>query len=332
MSDTLMRQWQMLHMIPRHPKKIAVPTLLQQLDREGFATTVRTLQRDLNRLSVLFPLISDERNKPYGWSWQPDGDLLDIPGMDSYTALAFWMADLHLRPLLPKVTVSRLRPHFNHASHVLDAIPGRSNVSEWRNKLRVVHRGPTLMPPVIQEAVQDVVYDALLYNRCLEVTYRARNSASDKHYELNPYGLVIKDGIAYLLCTLWDYTDIKLLLLHRMQSATAMDKPAAVPEDFDLDGYIASGELDYAVGGTIRLKVMFSDHAAHHLAERPLSDDQSMHASEDGRTELVATVTDTAELRWWLLAFGERVEVLEPVEIRNYMIDTIQNMGNVYGI
>ncbi|MDQ6964492.1 MAG: WYL domain-containing protein, partial [Mariprofundales bacterium] len=78
--------------------------------------------------------------------------------------------------------------------------------------------------------------------------------------------------------------------------------------------------------------ILFSDHAAQHLTERPLSGDQSLNETNDGRTELVATVTDTAELRWWWLAFGERVEVLEPVEIRNYMIDTIQNMGSVYGL
>jgi len=53
MSDTLMRQWQMLRLIPRHPVKVATAELIQRLADEGFETTQRTLQRDLMRLSSI---------------------------------------------------------------------------------------------------------------------------------------------------------------------------------------------------------------------------------------------------------------------------------------
>jgi len=55
MSDTLMRQWQMLRLIPRQPSKISTTELMHRLADEGFTTTQRTLQRNLTRLSTVHP-------------------------------------------------------------------------------------------------------------------------------------------------------------------------------------------------------------------------------------------------------------------------------------
>ncbi len=190
MSDTLMRQWQMLRLIPRHPVKISTADLIQRLSDEGFETTQRTIQRDLVRLSEIYPLACDERSKPFGWSWMREADIMDIPGMDSHTALAFWLAEQHLEPLLPIATVHQLQPHFKTAAHVLDNIPTDKGAPAWRGKVRVLQRGPNLKSPVISTDVQNQVYDALLRNRCLTITYSPRWQEGNKDYELNHYRLM----------------------------------------------------------------------------------------------------------------------------------------------
>jgi predicted DNA-binding transcriptional regulator YafY len=330
MSDTLMRQWQMLRLIPRHPIKISTADLIRRLTDEGFETTQRTIQRDLVRLSDIYPLACDERSKPFGWSWMREADVMDIPGMDSHTALAFWLAEQHLTPLLPTATVCQLQPHFKTASHVLDNIPTDKGAPAWRNKIRVLHRGPNLRSLVIEADVQNQVYDALLRNRRLTMTYSPRWQDGNKDYEINPLGLVLKDGITYLICSMWDYPDIRLLTLHRILEAQILDKPVSAPDGFNLDDYIASGELDFTVGEAIKLKALFSRDTAFHLEERPLSDDQSIVEHADDRMLLTATVQDTSELRWWLLGFGDQVEVLEPVELREYFAEIASNMVSSY--
>ena len=82
MSETLMRQWQMLRLIPRKPSKMATTEIKQRLEEEGFKITQRTIQRDLVTFSSIFPLVCDDRDKPYGWSWESCADVMDIPGMD----------------------------------------------------------------------------------------------------------------------------------------------------------------------------------------------------------------------------------------------------------
>jgi len=129
---------------------------------------------------------------------------------------------------------------------------------------------------------------------------------------------------------MWNYSDIKLLTLHRMLEAQVLDKPASAPVGFNLDRYIASGELDFAVGGTITLKAMFSASAAFHLAERPLSDDQTIAEQKYGHMLVTATVQDTSELRWWLLGFGDQVEVLAPAELRDEFTQVARSILSQY--
>jgi len=316
MSDTLMRQWQMLQLVPRQPSKISTSELKLRLADEGFETTQRTVQRDLDRLSKIFPLICDDRDKPFGWSWNRDANVHEVPGIDSDTALAFYLAEKHLEPLLPRTTTKRLGPHFRRAEEVLDQAATDKGNPAWRNKVRVLHRGPGLENPSINSDIQSAVYDGLLRNRRLDVEYLPRGANESKQYELNPLGLVLKDGLFYLVCSMWDYSDIRLVTLHRMQQVTVMDVPCVIPDEFNLDDYIASGELDFAIGGAIKLKARISSHIATHLEERPLHKDQQVTECENGSYLLESTAIDTNELRWWLLGFGSGVEVLEPVSLR----------------
>jgi len=325
-----MRQWQMLRQVPRYPLKVSTAELKQKLADEGFETTQRTIQRDLVRLSTIYPLASDEEGKPFGWSWMAEADVMDIPGMDSHTALVFWLASQHLEPMLPKATVHKLQPHFRAAARMLDNLATDRGALAWRDKIRVLHRGPKLQIPAIDAEAQNQVYDALLRNRRLAITYAPRWQEGEKEYEINPLGLVLKDGITYLVCSMWDYPDIRLLALHRIRAAEVLYKPATSFDEFNLDDYIASGELHFSVGGTIHLKALFSKDAAFHLEERPLSDDQVIIAQGEEHMLVSATVQDTAELRWWLLGYGDTLEVLEPQGLREEFQGIISRMAAKY--
>jgi predicted DNA-binding transcriptional regulator YafY len=162
----------------------------------------------------------------------------------------------------------------------------------------------------------DAVTRGLLDGRRLEVAYRSREKGELLCCELNPLGLVLKGGSAYLVCTFWEYTDVRQVVLHRVHRAEVLEVPATVPAGFDLDRYIQEGEFAYPVGAPIRLKAVFSHGAALHLHDTPLSADQVLTELDHERVLLRATVENTAELRWWLLGFGELVEVLAPADLR----------------
>ena len=61
-----------------------------------------------------------------------------------------------------------------------------------------------------------------------------------------------------------------------------------------------------------------------------LAADQVVEEADDDHFRLTATVNDTAQLRWWLLSFGSKVEVLEPVGLREEMANQGYWMNRLY--
>lgn len=331
-TDTILRQWSMLQKIPRYPGSIGTRRLKDKLEAEDLQVDVRTIQRDLLKLSDIFPLACEEQGKALHWCWAEDAKVMDIPGMDQTTALAFRLAEEHLTKLLPQATLKHLEPHFRNAKEVLK--PTRSTrLGLWPGKVCVIGRGPELKPPPIKVDVHDAVYRALLEDRQIEVTYKRKDAEQPKSYPVNPLGLVFRDGVVYLVGTAKEYPDVRHFALHRMSAPKVLDTPCRRPRGFDLNTYVKQDQFfAYPMSrGLIRVEALFDATAAVHLSERLLSKDQSLTTQEDGRVLLQATVKDSLELRWWLLGFGDKVEVLAPKDLREEFKAIVQRMASRYG-
>lgn len=329
--DTLLRHWHMLRRIPRFPRKISTGELEASLDAAGYPTSRRTIQRDLDKLSVEFPLVTDG-NKPSGWSWQADAEIFDVPGMDTSTALTFRMVDTYLSRLLPKGCLATLAPHLRRADAMLQQLEG-GGLKSWPGKVRIVQRTQPLRPPSIAADVMVTVYEGLFHDRQFLGVYRSRGENESREFVVNPLGLIICDPIIYLAATLWEYPDVRLLALHRFESARLLMDGCRRPAGFNLDDYLESGALEFPVareGGEIRLSIRMAADVARHLRESPLCSDQRFGRELEGFVMISGTVADTQQLRWWLLGFGDKVEVLEPAALRREFAGIARNLGGYY--
>ncbi|WP_027390640.1 helix-turn-helix transcriptional regulator [Chrysiogenes arsenatis] len=323
--DTLLRQWAMLQMLSTR-RYVAAREILERLQDAGYRTTIRTVQRDLQSLSTVFPIESNNC-KPIGWRWVKDGQIFSIPGMDTATALTLRLVESYLQNILPHSCMETLAPHMLHAKEVLSAHAGNAFV-QWPEKIRVISRAFPLIPPAINPEIMETVYQALLEERQIEAHYRRRGEKAHQVYTIHPLGIVVNDHILYLVCTLFDEQEPKLLALHRFLEAHKTDAPSLRSAGFTLDGYIASGAIGFADADAkmITLKVIFAHHAAGHLQETPLSENQKLTPLADGRVALSAKVVDTRQLRWWLLGFGSQVEVIAPKRLRQEFAGIAQEM------
>lgn len=329
MAETFMRQWAMLRRIPRTPRKIDTATLKSLLESEGYKADMRTIQRDLVTLSKLFPLISDERSKPFGWTWASK-DVFDVPGMDPQTALAFDMTAQYMQRMLPASTMQYLSPYIKQAHGVLDQLSENSEIRQWTSKLKVLPQGIKMLPPDIKSEVADVIYESLLIDKRVQATYKKR-SGEVKEYLLNPLGLVVRNNITYLITTIKDYESPIQLVMHRFVKAELLDNERTTPSNFDLETYIDSGKLGYTVNEkNLQVKLKFENYSAQHIIESPLSEDQKFHEEEDGRITVTANVLDNLELRWWLQGYGNYVEVIEPASLREEFVSLAKEMSNTY--
>lgn len=329
-ADTLLRQWHTLRAIPRHPAKIEVNKLRTILDTAGFQVTARTIQRDLIELSTLFPLTSDERERPYGWSWQGNAPTFNLPNLSNQEALAFAMIEHYLRPLLPHALLDQLKPYFGAAKKRLASDLPKHGSMSWLGKVAVVQPNQALIPPKIDADAQAVVTDALLSERRVRIRYRKKGERKDLEYVLSPLALVQRGPITYIRGSVADYTDVLTFALHRIQHARVLDEVVKRPKGFSLNADIVAGTMNFGAGGHIRLDAVFDRAAAEHLYETPLSEDQRLTEVDEKRVRLQATVADTRQLRWWLLAFGDGVEVRAPAALRVEFVSTVAAMAAAY--
>lgn len=327
-ANALRRQWALLRKIPRLPVRKTTAQLRAELTAEGFSVEKRTIERDLLALSEVFPALEcDQRERPFGWSWAKDSFVIQVPGMTGSEALALHLIERFIKPLLPASTADSLQSYFKTAAAKLDEISG-SPASKWRSKVRVVQPAQALIAPPVNAAVHRAVTEGLLRDRQMEIVYRKRGKAETVTHIVNPLGLVQRGPITYFVVN--QSKDPFHLAMHRISKAGILDGSAQRPEGFDIDRHISSGQLGFGGGTNIRLEAIFSGSAAEHLHESPLARDQDLTILPDQRTRLLVNVPHNQQLEWWLLAFGDQVEVISPLDLRERMKSTVLAMARLY--
>ena len=320
MTDSLQRQWLILHLLPRYPGKVTIRSIHQHLMAEGYDVSRRTVERDLESLTIGFPIVSNESSKPYGWSWAKDSGV-EFPGMDPKTAMTFFLASQYLEGMFPRSHIALLRPWFDRARHCLEEI--RGPLAHWTEKVAFVHKGVPMLPIKAADDVVSVVYDSLFNETQFECRYRTRQRKISS-YRVSPRALIMRAGVIYLVATLRDYSDLVMLSLHRIQKAfpTAL-KITSLP-DFNLQEYIHSGALNIpAQKEKIEMVLHCDPEAIRHFEETPLSTDQIITQLDNDQLKLCATVQDTMDLRWWLLSQCEGIEVISPPDLREHIVASL---------
>ena len=331
MADSMLRQWKLLQSIPQAPRSIKISELIEQLKLQDVDVPhYRTIQRDLDLLASLFPSLQCKKleNGTHLWFMNAQEEVLDIPRMEAPTALAFYLAEQQLCNELPISALHYLQGHFNTAKKVLD--PQNSAYSDWRDNIRVLPQTQMLQAPEIIPEVLENIYTALLEKRRFDAKYFARREDQYKTYLVNPLALIFRGGVTYLVCTLRDYQDIRLLTLHRFIEATVTQIPRMVPEGFDLDSYIQQGHVDFLLGETIELELLINDEVAIHLHESKLHTQQKITRLQENRHRFQAQVQDTGQLRWWLLGFADQIEVVKPDALRAEFTEKTARMAARY--
>lgn len=326
--DSLLRYFDMLCLIPKAPHSISTPELQEKLQSTGYDVDLRTVQRDLIKLSAspLFPITSTENTKPLRWFWMDNASHLQFPLMSTDEALTFKLAEMFLEPLLPPSVRSRLSSYFDLADKRLK----ESKFEHWVEKVGIVPNNLSLLPAEIDPTVLAVVYEALLKNKRFKATYQPICNP-EKVYDINPLGLVFRHNVIYLVATLFHYTDIKQLALHRFKNTELSDRVSVVPDGFILQNYIDRGGFDYPIdNNSISLKLKVTSFIKQLLHETPICPKQRISEIDQEHYLIEATVSNTEQLHWWIHSFGSRIEVLEPLELREQFVQESQRLQAMY--
>ncbi|QEW05906.1 helix-turn-helix transcriptional regulator [Nitrincola iocasae] len=329
--NTLFRYLTLLQLIPRLPGYRATPTLQALLEERGFQVELRSVQRDLEKMSNHFPLICDKACKPYRWAFDP-AFKSNLPALDTPTALTLVLAEEYLKGLLPQTAVVQLSNQFSAARKYLDQLK-ESGFSDWTRHVKAIPNGKALIPAPIDQKIWSEVTDALLRSIALDVIYLSRAKGEEKSFTLHPLGLVARHSVTYLLATADEYEDIRHFALHRIKQSKESRAVYRARPDFNVDDYLQQGVFGYRIDSQdIELVAKVRPEIAWLLSETPVSEQQNLsEPNEEGWTTLTAVVPNDLQTQWWVMGFGADFEVIEPLAWRERIKDLADELKKLYG-
>jgi predicted DNA-binding transcriptional regulator YafY len=124
---------------------------------------------------------------------------------------------------------------------------------------------------------------------------------------------------------------IRTFKVERIESANLTDETYTIPSDFDANKYMASswGIVVKDEIKTIKLKIV-DPEIIRIMTETIWHPSQTFKKQKDGTTIMTLMINGTYEFYSWILGWGEKIEVLDPPEIRERIIKTVEAMREVY--
>lgn len=168
----------------------------------------------------------------------------------------------------------------------------------------------------------EMILEAVEARRILRFRYFA--PGGDSVREIEPYYLIFKWSSWYVWGWCRKREDFRLFKLNRM------DMPEQCEELFSPRKVrMPDLSVERVFPGGIRVKALFAPETKWRLVEE--YGPHCFQVQEDGRLLFQADYTDFGNLCSWLMSFGSKAEVLEPVEVRKELMKNAKKMMDVYG-
>lgn len=162
---------------------------------------------------------------------------------------------------------------------------------------------------------------AIAENKLVSFSYYSDKGCSSRVIE--PYLVIYKWSAWYVYGYCKDKADYRLFKLNRLWDLVLSGEyfgPKEIStDDMDLDNYFSN---------EIQLLVLFNKEVEYLLVEE--YGPNSYEKTEDGRLKLSICFTNREYLKRWILSFGDKVEVIEPVEFRKELSETAKSIEKLY--
>lgn len=177
------------------------------------------------------------------------------------------------------------------------------------------------------------VIEAMQKNKVLELDYQ-QFGGKNETYHIEPYALRVYHQRWYILGRVEERDALRHLALDRILDLRKTEKSFSVPKGFDAKKYYANFVGIY-VDEELKpqkVRIRVCGNQVEYLRSLPLHHSQK---EVDTRHEQQFYIFEyqvciTPELITQLLAMGDTVEVLEPIELREKMKERIDIMSNFY--
>jgi predicted DNA-binding transcriptional regulator YafY len=321
-GDQLGRQWRIIQTLISSRKGKSASELAQELDCHP-----RTLYRDLEALQAAgFPIYTERSDGKNLWS------LLDtvkhqmpVPFTLTELMALYFGRDMlkvfkdtafyeSLESLLQKVKTTLPPESIQYLKNVEQTL--QLSIKPYKDYGRF-------------KEILNRVTEAALNRKTIEIVYYTMSRKKETRRRVDPYRVWFFNGTFYLIGRCHMRNEVRIFALDRIKMLHQTKETFLVPEDFSLEDFMGSSFGVYQ-GPPIQIKVWFHPDVAGYIKEKIWHESQQIHPQPDGSIIFEAQVAGTDEIRFWIMTWGSKAEVLEPESLREEIRAEAERMAGRY--
>jgi proteasome accessory factor B len=167
---------------------------------------------------------------------------------------------------------------------------------------------------------------ALAQRRKVHIHYDSLFDAGIIDCELSPYHLFYNQRAWYVVGYSSVHKTIRTFKLNRIKDVVILDEQFANGDNFDLAEYIGRAWSMIPEGRIYNVRLRFTPKVANNVAEVQWHSTQKVTRNADGSAVLEFRVDGLGEITWWILGYGDQVEVLAPAILRSKIVEIARKM------
>jgi len=308
-SDQLGRQWKIIQTMLASRTGISVSDLAKNMGCHP-----RTVYRDLEALQAAgFPFYNEQIGKTSRWSLM-DSAKRQIPiPLDLTELMALYFSRDMMKMLKNTIFYDSLETLFQKIKSTLP--------SEYITYLNRIEKSLVVSPKPYKPYGEyretiDQVNEAVLQKHCIRIDYFSMHRKEKISRTIAPYKIWFFDGSFYIIAYCRLRKDVRIFALDRIRNLETTKDSFEIPETVDMEAFMKSS-FGVFHGEPVEVKVRFSPDIAGYIAEKVWHDSQIIEHEKDGSILFTAEVAGTDEIKFWILNWGSKAEVLEPESLRD---------------
>jgi proteasome accessory factor B len=170
---------------------------------------------------------------------------------------------------------------------------------------------------------------AIAQRRKIHICYDSLFDGGIIDCDLSPYHLFYNQRAWYVIGQSSVHKAIRTFKLNRIKDARMLDSQYVDGDSFDLTEYIGRAWSMIPEGRICNVRLRFTPKVANNVAEVQWHSTQNTIRSADGSATLEFCVDGLGEITWWILGYGDQVEVLAPATLRKSVCEIAGRMAEI---
>ncbi len=289
-----------------------------------FGTSRRTIFRDLKELQAIgVPFHYDAKTS--GYTIEPE---FFLPPVDLSLQEALGLL------LLAHKTRDQIQTPFKNsvlwaALKIENNLPAK--IRQYCNTaLQNISTRPCAQAPVTHSAGLDKTFaqlqQAIVKKRKVNIRYHSLFEGTIIDVELSPYHLLYNKRAWYVLGRSSLHKSVRTFKLNRIRELTTTQRCFVDGEKFDVYDYLGRAWSMIPEGRIYNIKLLFLPKVANNVAEVQWHSTQKVVRNSDGSATVEFRVDGLGEITWWILGYGDQVQVLAPKTLRKKVLEVAKNM------